>query len=276
MGMQLQILASGSSGNCALLETPSTRILIDAGLSGRMTIGLLEQAGVPIESIEAVFLTHEHGDHASGLRGLAKFRHLKFFANYATASVARDVAKRPLDWQLFESGTRFHFADLTVEAHLVPHDALEPVGFIFRNGGDDLFNPPASLGWFTDLGHIPPALLGRIAQVDTLVLESNHCETMLEADSKRPWSVKQRIRGRHGHLSNQMVVDFLQHNRNAAWRNVLLGHLSKDCNCSHTLAGTTAQLQLAAAIHCLDPRQQLFPPMAIGWVAPGNQAAASG
>lgn len=263
--MQVRVLSSSSSGNCALLETANTRILIDAGLSGRMTLSLLEGAGVAIESVDAVFLTHEHGDHVSGLRGLARFSHLKFFANYGTAQGSLNRANRSLNWKIFDTGSTFQFADLTIESHLVPHDALEPVGYIFRTGGDDLFNPACSVGWFTDLGHIPTTLAARLSQLDLLAIEANHCSELLEADMKRPWSVKQRIRGRHGHLSNQTVLEFLRSTPNPSWKRVLLGHLSKDCNCPHRLReAVAAQPVSGVQFDCLDPEQRLFDPIVIG------------
>lgn len=269
MPISVHVLSSSSAGNCALVETDRTRFLIDAGLSGRQIVSLLAQAGKPIETVEAVFLTHEHSDHVAGLRGLAKFRHLKFFANLGTAQGARGRAGDSLQWMLFETGNRFQFADVTVETMLLPHDAMEPVGYVFRTGdGSDLFQPPQSLAWITDLGYIPPALAAFVRDVDLLMLEANHCPELLEADEKRPWAVKQRIRGRHGHLSNEAAAAFLQSVPQPAWRHILLGHLSRDCN-------TLEQLQTAMAahgnqpaqhrwqLHCLCPVTTLFPPVVL-------------
>ena len=83
---------------------------------------------------------------------------------------------------------------------MYPHDAYDPVGFYFEWGKDDLFDPPSSLAWVTDLGFVPTLVKERIRQASILVIEANHCTEMLEPDEKRPWSLKQRIRGRHGHL----------------------------------------------------------------------------
>ena len=259
MGLRFQVLGTSSSGNCALLETPKTRVLIDAGFSGRRLTGLLKDIGKPIETIDAVFVTHEHSDHIAGLRGLARFRHLKFFANYGTAQAVQGKAPRDLAWKIFETGTRFSFADLTVETVLLPHDAMEPVGYIFRTGGDDLFAPAASLAWMTDLGHAPARLVERVRDVQLLVLEANHDPLLLERDTKRPVSVKQRIMGRHGHLSNAAARDFLASVDRPLWRRVLLGHLSKDCNHPDYVMEAMGNGHCPWPVECLDPQQLVFP-----------------
>lgn len=258
MGIRLQILGTSSSGNCALIETERTRILLDAGFSGRRIESLLKEVRKPIETVDAVLLTHEHGDHASGLRGLAKHRHLKFFANYATAQVLQRKVSRPLQWKVFETGTTFALADLEVETFLLPHDAMEPVGFVIRRSGEDLFNPPASLGWVTDLGHIPPGLGDRIRDVQVLVLEANYDPDLLEQDTKRPYSVKQRIVGRHGHLSNEAARTFLESVLNPRWRQVFLAHLSKDCNHPERVMATMGNGHCPWPVTCLDPEQLTF------------------
>jgi len=229
--MKFQILGSSSSGNCALIETGRTRILVDAGFSGKRILELLRSQEIEVDSISAVFLTHEHGDHIAGMRGLSRFPHLRFFANEGTAEAVQMKLSRQVQWSLFETGERFRWEDIEIESLRLPHDAYDPVGFIFRNGGGDLFNPHRSIAWLTDLGYVPPSLDALINEVDSLVVEANHDSVMLERDVKRPFSVKQRIRGRHGHLSNEATRDFLfRENARVRWRQVFLGHLSKDCN----------------------------------------------
>ncbi len=259
MGLRFQILGTSSSGNCALVESAQTRVLVDAGFSGRRLEALLKDIGKPIESIDAVFLTHEHSDHTAGLRGLAKHRHLRFYANYATAKVAQSKLSRELMWKIFETGSEFTYKDLRVETLLLPHDAMEPVGFIIRTGGDDLFEPKGSLAWVTDLGHVPVRLAERIRDVELLVLEANYDREMLEKDQKRPYPVKRRIMGRHGHLSNQDACDFLHSVKDPRWKKVLLGHLSKDCNHPDRVMETIANGSCPWAIECLDPEQLIFP-----------------
>lgn len=242
MAYRFQILGSSSGGNSALLETPGGRILVDAGFSGRRTEAILEQAGLGAEDIQAVFLTHDHHDHACGVRGLSRYGHLEFYANLDTAGAIRRKLNRPVNWKIFQSGQAFRYGDLEVWPLPIPHDAYDPVGFLFRWGGDDLFNPAGSLAWINDLGHVPRALMHRLREVDTLVIEANHDEAMLDKDSRRPPSVKQRIRGRHGHLSNHELWQVLQESESPRWRNLCLSHLSRDCNDPHMVADLFAAL----------------------------------
>jgi phosphoribosyl 1,2-cyclic phosphodiesterase len=251
--MRFQILGSSSSGNCSLIETEHTRILLDAGFSGRKIEALLQSVGRSIEQIDAVFLTHEHGDHSAGMRGLSRYSHLKFYATYPTAQVLQATLRREVQWRIFEPESTFTHEDLTVEAFRLPHDAHEPVGFVFRNGGSDLFNPSSSLAWLTDLGYVPDGLPARVKNVDVLVVEANHDLELLENDTKRPFSVKQRIRGRHGHLSNHAARDFLQSCASPFWRRVYLVHISRDCNCLQKVASMFGGDQFPWPIEIVDP-----------------------
>jgi len=229
--MRLRILGSGSAGNAALLETGSTRILIDAGFSGRKLRQMLHESGTSFDDISAVFLTHEHGDHIAGVDALKKHPHVTIFANAATARAVQGKLSHRPTWQVFETGSRFKFRDLEIDAFSVPHDAQEPVGFTFTHGqDDDLFSPRRAIAWLTDLGHIPQHVRQRLREVDVVAIESNHCPQLLEADIRRPWSTKQRISGRHGHLSNEGVREILAEIASPRWRHVCLTHLSQDCN----------------------------------------------
>ncbi len=235
---RFQILGSSSAGNCALLETGETRLLIDAGFSGRRTEAMLREIGLTPEDLDGVFLTHEHKDHAAGVRGLSRFGDLPFFANRDTATGLQGRLDRKVSWKVFETGRPFVFRDLEVRPVGVPHDAYDPVCFHFLWGRDDLFSPRRSLAWVNDLGHVPPALQPVLAGTDTLVIEANYDEDMLEKDSKRPWSLKQRIRSRHGHLSNADTLAALRAVERPRWQRIFFSHLSRECNAASLVEDT--------------------------------------
>ncbi|MBA4136569.1 MAG: MBL fold metallo-hydrolase [Opitutus sp.] len=230
MPVRFRILGSGSAGNAALLQTDDTRVLVDAGFSARRLQEMLAAAGESLERIDAIFLTHEHGDHAAGVSGLAKHPGIRVFANNSTAQAVQRGLKHRVAWQIFETGATFRFRDLEVSSFSVPHDAQDPVGFLIAHGHDDLLSPRRTLAWLTDLGHAPAHIRERLRDADVIVVEANYCPQLLEADTKRPWSVKQRINGRHGHLSNDAARELLESISSPRLRHVFFAHLSRDCN----------------------------------------------
>lgn len=255
MSADFKILGSSSSGNCALLRTMHSKILIDAGFSGRRIGQLLEETGESVDSIDAVFLTHEHNDHAQGLRGLSKRADLPVFANRDTADAVQSKLTRRMNWQIFQTGTQFRFRDLEIRSFQLPHDAYDPVGFTFSWGEEgDLFARPGSLAWIIDLGYVPEHVREQIRRVETLVIEANYDERLLEKDEKRPWSTKQRIRGRHGHLSNEAALDCVRSLlAGSLLKKIFLGHLSKDCNTVALVQETFEQLSTKLQIEVVDP-----------------------
>jgi phosphoribosyl 1,2-cyclic phosphodiesterase len=255
MALRFRILGSGSSGNAALLQSDETRVLVDAGFSARRLGELLAAAGESWARIDAIFLTHEHSDHAAALGGLARHPHIKVFANRLTAQALQPALKHAINWQLFETGAAFRFRDFEVRSFQVPHDAQDPVGFLITHGHGDLISPHRRLAWLTDLGHAPLSVREHIREADILVVEANHCPQMLQADTKRPWSTKQRISGRHGHLSNAAARELLESITSPRWRHVFFTHLSRDCNspaaveaaCGAVLAARACGFSVVAA-----------------------------
>jgi phosphoribosyl 1,2-cyclic phosphodiesterase len=230
----LTILGSGSAGNCALVETPKTRLLIDGGLSAKQMVERLRACGInPIE-IDGILLTHEHGDHAGGLDVWCKNFHTPIYCNRITAEALRRDQKIDKDWRLFVTGSDFAIGDVTIETFPVPHDAVEPVGFVLHHGR-------SALGFLTDLGFATKLVHERMRAAHTVMIETNHDEKLLQVDTKRPWSVKQRIMSRHGHLSNAAAAAVVGELIEGKLRRAVLGHLSRDCNSPELAIGTVRQ-----------------------------------
>jgi phosphoribosyl 1,2-cyclic phosphodiesterase len=221
--VQLTILGSGSAGNCAYLETDETRLLIDAGLSGRQIRQRLASIGRTPESLHAILLTHEHSDHVQGVVTLAPRHRIPLCCNRLTHEAVEAQLEARFEARLFQTGQSFEIGDVVVDTFAVPHDAYDPVGFLLRT-------PAGNLGFLTDLGHATQLVLQRVRPAHVLVLEANHDLKLLQDDPKRPWSVKQRILSRHGHLSNDAAAEAAERIVTADLRHVYLGHLSRDCN----------------------------------------------
>ena len=222
------MLGSGSAGNSALVATDHCRILIDGGLSARQLILRLEQCGVVPEQVDGVLLTHEHMDHICGLEVLCRNFDLPIYCNRLTAEALRsNPALAGLDrhrnWRIFATGAEFSICDITVQTFPVPHDAVDPLGFAFHAGS-------GALGFITDLGYPTKMIIERLRKVQTLVIETNHDEKLLQNDTHRPWPVKQRIQSRHGHLSNTAAASVIEELLSGKIERVVLGHLSRDCN----------------------------------------------
>jgi phosphoribosyl 1,2-cyclic phosphodiesterase len=254
VAVKFTILASGSSGNCAYVETAETRVLVDAGLSPRQTRLRLAELGRAPENLNAILITHEHSDHITGLVGLAEKLRIPVYCNRATRDeIVRLLAVTQVEFRLFATGAGFEVGDIQVETFSIPHDAQDPVGFLLRT-------PAGNIGFATDLGHVTRLVTERIRAANILVLESNHDVKMLQDCLHRPWSLKQRILSRHGHLSNEAAADCTAEIMSDQLRHLYLGHLSRDCNNPdlafrvvnqrlQNLGATHVQLQVATQAH---------------------------
>ena len=205
------------------METDRARVLIDAGFSLRQIRKRLETIGRVPENVTAILVTHEHSDHISSLRLLSEKLHIPIYCNRPTKEAAEYQLEARLECRLFETGASFELGDILVETFSVPHDAQDPVGFLLRTGA-------GNIGFLTDLGHTTRLVLERIRPANTLVLEANHDVKMLQDCPTRPWSLKQRILSRHGHLSNEAAADVAEQIMSGELRHLYLGHLSRECN----------------------------------------------
>jgi phosphoribosyl 1,2-cyclic phosphodiesterase len=221
--LKLAVLGSGSSGNSAVLCLGDTRSLIDAGLSAKQLCLRLELLGIDPDSLSGIVLTHEHGDHTRGIDVFTRKRKLPVYATTHTCALVREQVKSEVVWRPFEAGNGFAIDGIQVESFSVPHDAVDPVGFVFRC-------ERSSVGVLSDVGHVTRMIIDRLRGVDTLFTESNYDEVMLQNDTKRPWATKQRISNRHGHLSNDQTADLIEHIASPSLCRIVLGHLSSDCN----------------------------------------------
>jgi len=256
--LAVTILGSGSAGNCALVETPACRLLLDGGLSARQICARLTAASVDPAAIDAILITHEHIDHAGGLDVFCKKFETPVYCNALTAEAIQRSGREDCrkEFRLFVTGSEFAVGDIMVQTFSVPHDAADPIGFVLHHGG-------ASLGFCTDLGFATKLVHERLRTASTVVIETNHDEKLLQEDSKRPWPVKQRIMSRHGHLSNAAAADVLASLMAHGLRRAILGHLSRDCN-TPALAIGAVRSRLAAdgvgegdvEVHCASQREK--------------------
>lgn len=229
MAMSMTVLASGSKGNCTLLSSSSTRLLIDAGLSCREILRRLALSGEDACRLDAVLITHEHADHVAGLRVLARKLKIPVYITAATyheyQRFVRDGAGRRVELdrcELFSSGSAFQVGDITVTPFTIPHDAVDPVGFTFCSDG-------LKIGHCTDLGYLPASVRNHLRGCHILMIESNHDLELLRG-GPYPWSVKQRVMSRVGHLSNDALADFLTTDYDGGAEFLILAHLSEQNN----------------------------------------------
>jgi phosphoribosyl 1,2-cyclic phosphodiesterase len=215
------VLASGSTGNCALIATDTTRLLVDAGLSFRELTRRLSLIDEQPERLTGILITHEHSDHVSGLATLARRAKVPIYMTWLTAP--------RLEWnewtptiETFQAGARIAIGDIEIDSFTIPHDAADPVGFCFHADG-------VKIGLVTDLGYMPASVKFHLRGVQVLLLESNHDIEMLKV-GPYPWSVKQRVMSRVGHLSNDVMCDFLLEDFDSSTENLILGHLSEHNN----------------------------------------------
>lgn len=220
--VEFAILGSGSAGNATLAKTERVNLLIDAGLSAKQLQMRIDQMG--LDRLDAILLTHEHGDHVRGLKTFLKKTNIPLYATAATAHVLRQNGIEA-SWKTFDAGQSFSIGNVEIQSFAILHDAVDPVGYVIRCA-------EKHLGVISDAGHVTHSVTQHLQGLNGIYLEANYDDELLAADTKRPWSIKQRISSRHGHLSNKQAAELLENISHPALKQVVLGHLSGDCNCS--------------------------------------------
>ncbi|MDD2215716.1 MAG: MBL fold metallo-hydrolase [Eubacteriales bacterium] len=224
MALNFCSFSSGSTGNCYLIKTKKTALLVDAGISLKKIIAGLSQTQTNSEQVTALLLTHEHSDHTRSLGSLTrKNKELSVYTNEKTREVLKDAVESKR-WTLFRNGKPFTIGDIEIKAFQVSHDAADPVGYSFYAQG-------RQVSIVTDTGCINEEIIGEIMDADTLVLEANHDVNMLKI-GRYPWFLKQRILGERGHLSNESAARTLVRllSERKKERNIFLAHLSRENN----------------------------------------------
>jgi phosphoribosyl 1,2-cyclic phosphodiesterase len=217
-------LFSGSSGNAIFLGTDKTKILIDAGVSGKRIIEALVSIGENPSELSAVLVSHEHSDHIKGAGIISRRLDIPIYANEGTwKAMEGQIGPVSLkNKRYFNTGIEFEINEICIKPFPMPHDASEPVGFSF-------FTENKKVTVSTDIGHISEELLDCMEMSDLILLESNHDLEMLRV-GRYPWWLKKRIMGENGHLSNEVAGKTVAYLADKGTRRFLLGHLSKENN----------------------------------------------
>jgi phosphoribosyl 1,2-cyclic phosphodiesterase len=249
--MRFTVLGSGSTGNAVLISSERTNVLVDAGLSAKEIVRRLGEVGVAPCDLDAILITHEHSDHAGGLRVLlgsvdcpvyisgetehAFYSTRKGGQNGDSESSKRQAAMKDRSVAI-ESSREFRIGDIDFEPFSVPHDAADNFGFVAKREG-------VRIATLMDFGHITPLIRQKLNGCDAIIIESNHSRDMLRVCSLYTWELKQRIFSRTGHLSNEDLADWLTRDFDGSARHVVLAHLSQRAN-DPALAKITAETAL--------------------------------
>jgi phosphoribosyl 1,2-cyclic phosphodiesterase len=232
--IRVTFLGSGSGGNSTLVAWGSTSVLVDAGFSAREIALRLKVHGDDVAELRGIFVTHEHRDHARGLRVLQKRTSAPIFASHGTVEGAHAEGHGPFSHELLGPGETVRIGDLRVTAFPVSHDAREPLGFVFEAPDG------CRLGYATDVGVVTPHMAEALVDCDLLALETNHDPDML-AHGPYPWFLKRRIAGDNGHLSNDASADALGTLASDRTRHVFAIHVSRTNNTPELAAGALRQ-----------------------------------
>lgn len=254
--MKVTVLGSGSTGNSVLIRTEKTKVLIDAGLSAKQILQRIADCGEDCADLDAILITHEHSDHAGGLRVLLKsvkcpvyisestedafYLTRKGVQNGESEAIKRRDALKNRQVKI-ESSKEFRIGDIDFEPFTVPHDAADNFGFIAKNRG-------YKIATLMDFGQMTTLIKERLRGCDAIIIESNHSRDMLRACPIYSWDLKQRILSGTGHLSNEDLADWLTEDFDGTARYIILAHLSQRANEPHL-----AKLMAESALQMRNP-----------------------
>ena len=225
--MRIASLGSGSKGNSTLIQHSETLLMVDCGFSLKQSLQRLERLAVNPSDIDAILVTHEHSDHSGGVCRLAS----KFdIPVWSTIGTARRSFAPDFGYQSIISDQHFSVGNLSINPVTVPHDAGEPVQFIFRD-----LNDPISFGILTDTGHITQHIINAYQRLDGLLLEFNYDPELLE-NGPYPFQLKQRVSGDLGHLSNAQSQQLLSAVNLTQLDCLIAAHISEKNNCTEIVA----------------------------------------
>jgi phosphoribosyl 1,2-cyclic phosphodiesterase len=217
------VLASGSKGNAIYLEAAGTAILIDAGLSGKEIEKRMALRGLRPDALSAIIISHEHTDHIKGAGIFSRRHKLPLYINEKTFEAGKAMLGEPYHVAFIDCGKPFQIGSMAIHPFSISHDAVDPSGFTIDCRG-------TKIGVATDLGIANLVVREHLKQAHLLILESNHDPEMLLDNERYPWPLKQRVRGRKGHLANEEARDLLADLIHDRLHHVVLAHLSEENN----------------------------------------------
>ena len=259
MSLRFRVLGSGSTGNATLVEAGETRILIDAGLGPRSLAERLQDAGVDPASLAAIFVSHEHSDHSRGAAPFSAKWGVRLAGSRGTYAAAGFGAVEIAGYDVLSAGVTRQVGALAITAVALPHDAAEPLAFVVAANGQ-------SLGHATDFGQVSRSMVEAFRPCDALLMESNYDAAMLR-DGPYPWSLKERILGPLGHVSNDDVARYLGSGLGETCRTVVLAHLSQKNN-HPEVARMAAEVALRRRGRT-EVQLELTSPEGTGWICVG-------